>query len=83
MELTEIQIYIGLIVGTGATVAFGISGIKFLYHRYTTGLDSRISGCIQEKIAVFQQKQTEHETRIKSLEDRFDDFWNYLTGYRK
>lgn len=78
MELSDLQIYIALIVGTGASVTFGISGLKYLYHRYTTGLDNRISGCIDKKMETLTEVQREHSGKIKSLEDRFNDFWRYL-----
>lgn len=78
MELSDIQIYIALIVGTGASVTFGISGLKYLYNRYTNGLDTRISGCINKKMESITEVQNQHSSKIKSLEDRFNDFWRYL-----
>ena len=78
MELTDIQIYIALIVGTGASVTFGISGIKWAYHRYTTGLDTRISGCIDRKVETITEVQNEHEGKLKSLEKRFEMIWDMV-----
>jgi hypothetical protein len=80
MELTDLQIYIALIVGTGASVTFVLHLVKWIYHRYSQGLDSRISGCIDKRMETLSETQAKHGERIKSLEDRFHDFWKYLRG---
>lgn len=75
MELTDIQIYIALVVGTGAVVTFGISGLKWAYHKWESSINNRISGCIDRRMATITETQTDHGGKIKSLEDRFELIW--------
>jgi len=78
MELNDIQLMIAVIVGIGATIEFLRRFLKYLHDRYIDGLNTRIDGCITKKVLSITNTQIQHGERIKSLEDRFNDFWRYL-----
>lgn len=78
MELNDIQLMITVIVGMGATVEFLRRFLKYLHDRYIDGLNSRIDGCIDRKVLSITNTQIHQGEKIKSLEDRFNDFWRYL-----
>ena len=80
MELDDIQLVIAVIVGTGATIEFVRRLLKYIHDRYINGLNSRIDGCIDKKVLFITETQIKHAERIKSLEQRFNDFWRYLKG---
>lgn len=78
MELTEIQIYLTLIAMTiGFTTAL-IAGAKWVYHIYLKGLNNRIITQVCSEVNPIKSTLTDHASDIKSLKDRFDDFWRYL-----
>lgn len=74
MEVSDLQIYIALTVGSVAVLTTGISGMKYFYNRYTKGLDNKIAVQVDLKTKLL----VECCEKVKKLEQRFDDFWRYF-----
>ena len=73
MELTEIQVYLAIAGMTVGFITAIATGAKWVYHRYASGLDHRILSNVCSEIGPIKETMSDHETRVTSLEDRFDD----------
>ena len=73
MELSDIQVYLAI---AGMSIGFLtalISGAKWVYHRYALGRDHRMLETVCAEIKPMQETLADHETRVTSIEERFDD----------
>ena len=78
----EVLPYVPLIGAFLGLLMAIITGAKFFYRRYTSGLDSRISKCINENVIPIEKVTQEHETRIQKMEQRLRDFRDYFIDSR-
>ena len=74
MELTDIQIYIALIIGTATSVGFAITGIKFVRRIWGEAVDHHVD----KKLGPVLTLCADNKSEIDKLKIRFEDFWKYL-----
>jgi hypothetical protein len=67
MELLDIQPYLLFLLAGASLITAIITGGKYFYNRYTTGLDKRIDGCIKSQTAKNIKKITNLERKIELL----------------
>ena len=74
MELTEVQIYIALVIGTATAVGFVISGVKFLNKKWSDSINNHID----KKLVAILALCSENTTKIDKLEQRVKDLRDYF-----
>ena len=67
MELLDLQPYLLFLLAGASLITAIITGGKYFYNRYTTGLDKRIDGCIGQLTKKHDKKINKLERKIELL----------------